>query len=276
MSKIEEALKKARIENQKSAGTDSANHLSKKGRVISGNIKGVVKPVSSSLIKMMKEDDSVTDEDLQNKSLIVPDVQQSGVTDSFRRLRTQILKNAKDENFIVLVTSCVDGADSSFVSMNMGAAFSFDETKTSLVIDCDINSAYLEEMLSLENEKGLVNFLENDNIKVNDLLHDVGIRRLRVIPSGFKTKSECEYFTTERMKILLDGLVERYHDRYIVLNAPSLDKSADANILVDLVDYVVVVVPYGRVTDSDLEERLRKIDKTKLLGVVLNDVPGWP
>lgn len=274
MSKIEEALRKAR-KHIKENDAVPLNVSCDDNSIISGNSTSIVKLRTSSHIKLMKEGVDVTDEELNNKNLINRNIDQPEVTDSFRNLRTQLLKHSKDENFIILVTSCTPCADSSFVSMNMGAAFSLDETKTSLVVDCDINSNKLDDMLLLDYDYGLVDFLENDKINVNDILNDVGIRRLRVIPSGTKKNKECEYFSSVRMKALLDGLVERYHDRYVVLNSPALNESADVSILVELVDYVVIVIPYGSVKDSELEVALKKIDKSKLLGVILNDVPAW-
>ena len=274
MSKIEEALKKAKNYSKRENEPPSESNLNA-NNIISGNNKSIVKLKTSSQIKLMKEQAGISDEELNNKSLIIQSLNQSKITDSFRNLRTQLLKNSKDENFVVLITSCTTGTDSSFVSMNLAAAFAFDESKTSLVIDCDINAHHLEDMLSLDYEYGLLDFLEHEEVRVNEILHDIGIRRLRVIPSGSRQSDECEYFTTERMKVLLDGLVERYQDRYVVLNSPPLSESADTSILIDLVDYVVVVVPYGSVTNSELEAVLSKIDKSKLLGVILNDVPDW-
>ena len=274
MSKIEEALKKAKNNSKRKNESPSENNLNT-NNIILGNNKSIVKLKTSSQIKLMKEQAGISDEELNNKSLIIQSLNQSKITDSFRNLRTQLLKNTKDENFVVLITSCTTGTDSSFVSMNLAAAFAFDESKTSLVIDCDIDAHHLEDMLSLDYEYGLLDFLEHEEVKVNEILHDIGIRRLRVIPSGSRQSDECEYFTTERMKVLLDGLVERYQDRYVVLNSPSLSESADTSILIDLVDYVVVVVPYGSVSNSDLDAVLSKIDKSKLLGVILNDVPDW-
>jgi len=269
VSKIEEALKKARKNPRKEAD------VVEKNTVISGSGKSIAKIKTNSEIGLMKDESELTEQELNSKGLIVRNETQPKVTDSFRNLRTQLLKNSKNENFVVMVMGCIAGNDSAFVTMNLGAAFAFDETKTSLVVDCDISSHKLEDMLSLDYEHGLVDFLEDENISVNEILHDVGISRLRVIPSGIEKFKECEYFTKGRMKVLIDGLVERYHDRYIVLNSPSLNESADANILIELVDYVVVVVPYGSVNESELEGTLNKIDKTKLLGVVFNDVPNW-
>lgn len=271
MSKIEEALKKARLNG---GGTfTSSRQLIPSNKLVSGNSLSV-RSSSSALIKLMKAEAEVSREELTEKGIILPDNSKSKVTDSFRHLRTQLLQKSENENFIVLVTSCVEGGDSSFVAMNMGAAFSFDESKTSLVIDCDLNSNKLEKMLEMDYEHGLVDFLSGE-LDVSDIIIDIGIKRLRVIPSGKKNQVESEYFTTDRMKTLLDSLVERYDDRYVVVNSSSISESADASILMDLVDYVVVVVPYGRVTNKEVEKALRKFDKSKLLGVILNDVPDW-
>ena len=49
--------------------------------------------------------------------------------------------------------------------------------------------------------------------------------------------------------------------------------SADASILADLCDYLVLVVPYGAVTPGQLDSLIDEIDETKLAGIVLNDQP---
>lgn len=274
MSKIEEALKKARAKSTVLSGLNTEKDKPLNDPVISSQARSLVKTASSSLISLMKAEAEAGNDELMKKGIIVPDSGLDKVTESFRYLRTQLLQKSKNENFIVMVSSCGKGVDSTFVSMNMAAAFAFDETKTSLVIDCDIQRKNIEEILELEYEYGLLDFLEDD-IEVAEILKDIGIKRLRVIPAGKKQQIESDSFTNTRMKSLLDNLVERYQDRYVILNSPSITSSADASILVELVDYVVLVVPYGQVTGPELEKALSKVDKSKLLGVVLNDVPGW-
>jgi len=276
VSKIEDALRKARLGGKNLSASPASKSSIANNPVVSSTGNTIIKKSSSSLIKLMKSDATINDEDLINKGIILPVAGNSKVTDSFRYLRTQLLQKSKNENFIVLVTSCFDGFDSAFVTMNMAAAFSFDDSKTSLVIDCDINSNKIDEMLGIEFDSGLMDFLGGD-VNVAEILKDIGIRRLRIIASGKKEQpdTESESFTSVRMKVLLDGLVERYHDRFVILNSPPLSEQADVSILSDLVDYIVLVVPYGGVTAGDLEDALSKIDKSKLLGVVFNDVPSW-
>lgn len=273
MSKIEDALKKAKENRSNISPVASTSGAVEANSVVSGTSMSVVKK-SASLIKLMRDEASAGESELTSKGIILQDSTNADVTDSFRFLRTQLLQKSKNGNFIILVTSCVEGADSAFVSMNMGAAFSLDESKTSLVLDCDFQSDHFEEMLGLDYEAGLIDFLEGE-AEIGDILKDIGIKRLRLIPSGHKHHIESEYFTTDRMKVLLDGIVERYQDRFVVLNSPAISDSVDASILVDLVDYVVIVAPYAGVSTKELEESIKKIDKSKLLGVVINDIPKW-
>ena len=62
----------------------------------------------------------------------------------------------------------------------------------------------------------------------------------------------------------------RYPDRYIILDGPSLEDSADARILAELCDLATIVVPYGLSTTTEVIDAANAIGKTKLAGVVMN------
>ena len=66
---------------------------------------------------------------------------------------------------------------------------------------------------------------------------------------------------------------QRYRNRYIVVDGPSISGSADASVLADLCDFLILVVPYGGVTPGFLDSLIDEIDETKLAGIVLNDQP---
>jgi len=67
---------------------------------------------------------------------------------------------------------------------------------------------------------------------------------------------------------------ERYDNRYIVVDGPSIGTSADARILSEICDYTVLVVPYGGVTTGVLDSIIDEIDERKLAGIVINNQPG--
>jgi len=80
----------------------------------------------------------------------------------------------------------------------------------------------------------------------------------------------------DRMRRLIHSVRERYPDRQGILDCPPLERAADAQILLEFCDYVLIVVPYARATPSRLQAALKLVDVRKLLGVVLNEEPGLP
>jgi Mrp family chromosome partitioning ATPase len=75
------------------------------------------------------------------------------------------------------------------------------------------------------------------------------------------------------MRTMIDSLRGRYHDRYLILDAPSVKNSPDARILSDLADLVVVVAGYGRDTPTAIAEAAGGFDPQKLAGVVFDHIP---
>ena len=175
-----------------------------------------------------------------------------------------------------MITSCVPDQDSSPTTLNLATAFSFDESKTSLLIDCNLNNPKLDALLNMETDQGLTDYLEDNSIPVDSIMHKTGIKRLKTIPAGTARETATEYFTSLRMRQLMSDLLTRYSDRYIFLDTAPINESADTRILVELCDFVILVVPYGMATKSKITESVEAIGKDKLLGIVFNDKPKLP
>jgi Mrp family chromosome partitioning ATPase len=124
--------------------------------------------------------------------------------------------------------------------------------------------------------RGLTDYLEDSSIDVGDVIHPIGIERLRVIPAGERREVPGEYFDTARMQRLVEELRNRYPERFVILDAPPTTESADVHTLAGLCDWVILVVPYGRVTNAQIAEAAKNFPQEKVLGVVFNDEPGLP
>lgn len=175
----------------------------------------------------------------------------------FRDLRTQLYGKVKGNNFSCMFTSVVPGGGSSFVVKNLGAAISLDRTRTSLIVDCNFYKPSLESLIVTDSEEGLTDFLDNDDMGVESIVHASGIPRLRVVPVGNNTEGAAERLSSVRMKAFVKELKARYPDRYILLDAPSIGEySAEVRILAGMCDFVVLVVPYGLATANDIKNAL--------------------
>lgn len=190
--------------------------------------------------------------------------------DAFRELRTQLL-SITDGNAITLVASVSAGSGGSFVARNLAVAMAFDETKSALLVDCDLRHPSQDRTLKLPVSNGLVDYLENSDLNPMDVVHETGIPRLRLLPAGQSRETGAEYFSSVRMRLLLDSLRSSHPHCWLFLDAPPVRGAPDARILSDLADVVVLVAGYGRDTPSAINQAAANFDPKKFAGVVFNE-----
>ena len=194
--------------------------------------------------------------------------------DAFREIRTRLLAMAGQQNFVTLVVAVSPRSGGSFVARNLAAAFAFDDAKTSLLIDCNVRHPGQHKAMGVEPVRGgLVDLMEHPAIGIESILYHTGVPHLRLIPAGKARESGSEYFSSHRMRTVIDSLRSRYADRYLFLDGPAIKGSPDARILADLADFVVVVAGYGRDTPEAISQSLTHFEPSKLAGVVFNEAP---
>ncbi len=211
-----------------------------------------------------------TDQIHQAKGLIYANMQDRKLLDIYRTLRTKLLSTSKKENFITLVTSVVPNHNSCMIAANLAASFALDESKTSMLVEADIRNPRLNSVFDLEDQKGLIDFLESESWGSDEILHKTGIPRVRFVPSGIVRENSGEYYTSDKMHQFIKELVTRYPDRYPIINASSIMDSADTRILFELCEKVVLVVPYGQCSEEEIMQASIAIGEEKLAGVVLD------
>jgi Mrp family chromosome partitioning ATPase len=195
------------------------------------------------------------------------------LVDSFRDLRTRLLAISA-ENFVTLVVPVSDGCGGSFVARNLALSVTFDQSKTALLIDCNLRRPVQDLEMKVDASRGgLINYLEDPEAEVESMLYATGIPRLKLIPAGRSTYGdmEAEHFTSFRMRLLLDSLRSSYSDRYIFLDSPPALGAPDARMLSELADVVVLVAGYGRNTPADIAAAAGNFDPRKFAGVVFNE-----
>jgi len=115
-----------------------------------------------------------------------------------------------------------------------------------------------------------VNYLEDPAAFIADMLYETGIPRLRLVPAGATPLRNKEYFSSFRMRLLVDSLRSRYPDRYLFLDSPPVRGAPDARILSEIADAVVLVAGYGRDSPDDIARAAADFDPNKFAGVVFN------
>jgi exopolysaccharide/PEP-CTERM locus tyrosine autokinase len=280
MSKIEAALEKARSLGTLRPGAKSspASQLVPSSVAATPAVKQLdpdIRVSSSHEIARMDEPWELNKADLAESKIICPDIADHSVVNAFREVRTKILRKSNGRNCILMVSSTSSNAGNSFVALNLAVAFSFDESKTALLLDCNLEKPSYQDLISTEVQYGLTDYLSKEKIDVNQIIHPIGIRRLRLIPTGCRSNEVMEYFTSTKISQLFADIKQRYQDRYIIIDAPPIADSADAHILSELCDHVILVVPYGRTTEAQIRAATKAVPANKLMGVVFNNEPSF-
>jgi exopolysaccharide/PEP-CTERM locus tyrosine autokinase len=230
----------------------------------------VDKYVISKQITRMQEPRRLTSDDLDERRIIYPESPNRKLVNHFRNLRTKLLEKSGGNNFTLVVTGATEGAGSSFVALNLAAAFAFDESKTAVVIDCNLREPSVHSNLDIIADAGLTDFLDDPDYDISRILYPTGIPRLRLIPAGSRRETPSEFFTSFRMKQFLQAVRRRYPDRFIILDTAPVSHSPDARILTELCDYALLVVPHGKLTVSGIENAAGSLNSEKYVGAVLN------
>jgi len=150
-------------------------------------------------------------------------------------------------------------------------AFALDSGKTSLIVNTDIKNKNLDHKFNINCDFGIVDYLNSDDVTVDKILYETPIRRLRYIPSGDAQDDSTEHFTNNRITGLVESLLERYPERFPIISAPSVGSSADASILADSCDCVVLVAPYGKCTEIEIMHAIWSFPSEKFAGLILDD-----
>ena len=157
---------------------------------------------------------------------------------------------------------------------NLAAAFAFDETRQALLIDCDATHPAQHEALNVGGERGgLIDFLENPALPLEDVVYPTGVPRLQLIPSGRIRETPGESYSSLRMRAALDALRATQPNRQILLDGSPVQGSPDARILSDLADLVVLVVGEGQVPSDAIDKAVASFPPEKIAGVVFNRRP---
>lgn len=271
MSTLEKAYLKA-MKVSEDAGEDEKRDILDKASSFPTVSKRETGDILSSRtgISQMSQPKNYSKELLKQKRLIHTAMDDSVLLEKYRSLRTNLLSRTDQSNFSTLITSVVPNSNSHRIAANIAATFALDGAKTSMLIESNIRNPRLNSTFDLDNYKGVIDYLESENWDSDKILYKTGIPRLRFVPSGLKRENSAEYFTTDKMKSLIREISTRYPDRFPVINAPSIAESADTQILIELCDSVVLVVPYGQCSEEEIMHASLAIGEEKLAGVVLD------
>jgi len=166
----------------------------------------------------------------------------SALSESFRAIRSSLQFLYKKQNVdgakTLMITSSVSGEGKTFCSINIATVFALSEKKT-VIVGLDLRKPKLFDEFNLNNSKGVVNYLINQN-GLDEVVNKTEIPYLDVIISGPVPPNPGELIISERMGDLIEELKQRYD--YIILDTPPVGLVSDALELDQFCDVTLYIV----------------------------------
>lgn len=188
--------------------------------------------------------------------------------EQFRTLRSRLYQLRNNQEIrTLLVTSAVPAEGKTFVAGNLAQAIVRQPDRRVLLIDADVRCARLHLALGAPSTPGLTNYLRGE-VDEAAVIQCAPGSNLCLIPGGSEVTDPSELLSNGRIKTLLDRVAPVF-DWIIFDSAPCLPV-ADATILANCCDAVLLVVRAG-VTSSDVAQRaVQEFQDYPIAGVVLN------
>jgi len=209
-------------------------------------------------------------EEGQNELIMTADPL-SPVSEAFRVLRTNIRYSSVDRPLqVLLVTSSGPEEGKSVVAANLATALAQAGLRT-VLLDADMRRSRIHHIFGLHPREGLAGALLAGS--TDGRLQPTEVEGLSILPVGEKPPNPVELLGSQRMRELREELRKSFDA--IVVDSPPALIGADAAVLAQMVDGVLLVVNAGE-TRRDMArqavESLRQVG-ANVIGVVLNRVP---
>jgi capsular exopolysaccharide synthesis family protein len=204
--------------------------------------------------------------------LVAATAPHSLAAEQYRSLRTRIGRAGEGRAIrTLIVTSPAKGDGKSLTAANLALTMAQQFQQRVLLVDADLRQPSIHRLFGLASTPGLSDVLVGSAL-MNEALVTLRDHHLSVLPAGTLPSQPAELLGSVAMRQTLDRLGTQF-DR-IVLDMPPAVPLADVQIALSAADAVVMVVRAGVTPKPAIERALAGLDRTKVLGLVLNEYGG--
>jgi exopolysaccharide/PEP-CTERM locus tyrosine autokinase len=203
------------------------------------------------------------------------------LTNQFRRLKWPVLDAAfgrstasLERGNLVMVGSAMPNEGKTFTVLNLALNISLERDCSVVLVDADVTKSHVSRLLGVQNERGLIDLLQDGQGMLSDAMIDTDIDGLGIVPAGRASAHAPELLASRRMEELLVGESSRYPDRIFLFDSSPVLATNEAQVLARLVGQVLLVVRAAQTAQSAVQDALALLQGSRSIACVLNDVQG--
>ncbi len=188
--------------------------------------------------------------------------------EQFRMLRTQLFHAAETRSLkLITLTSALAGEGKTSTLLNLALAIAQSKEKRVLVIDGDLRRPSVAAYLGIKPVAGLEEALTG-SIEFREAVTRIDGSEIYVLPVTTESRNPTERLSSGRLGEILAELRDGFD--FILIDSPPVMPFADARLLANHSDGVMMVVRAGLAPFETVEKALEILPADRMLGVVLN------
>lgn len=223
----------------------------------------------------------VSVEALHAKGLQPHDDDMDIIAQQFRQIKRPVLNTAfgvgmpetKNAN-VIMLASALPKTGKTFCAFNLAASIARERDLGAVLVDADVLKPNISRSLGLENRVGLIDYLLDPSVTIDDILVGSDLYGIVIVPAGRQHDETTELLASRRMKELVETLSQRFSARAIIVDTPPLLLTNEANVLAEHMGQIVLVVEAGVSSRETVSQAMGSLDKSKPINAILNKARG--
>ncbi|MBN1344656.1 MAG: CpsD/CapB family tyrosine-protein kinase [Phycisphaerae bacterium] len=196
--------------------------------------------------------------------------QDSILIEQYRALRTRLAsQNPRARSRVLAITSSVAGEGKSVTAANLGVVLAEVKHHRVLVLDADFRRSSLAKLFGLVSEPGLTEVLQG-KFALENVVQRTPADNLELISAGnTRGIKPAELLSSKCAAAIFDDLRDRYS--YVLVDTPPSSDVADAGIVGQLADGVLMVIRMGKTSQPMVKQIVQSLQASQvnLIGCVL-------
>ena len=215
---------------------------------------------------------------LANERLLPDAADREVIAQQFRRIKRPVLDLAFGHGVpetigspnVIMMASALAMSGKTFCSLNLAMSIARERDFGAVLVDADVLKPNISRALGLENRVGLIDFLLNPEIGLEDVLVGTNLQDIVVVPAGQQHGEATELLASRRMKEFISRMSERFPGRAIIVDTPPLLVTNEAQVLAEHMGQIVLVIEAGKSTHNVVLEALNSLNRDKPINAILN------
>jgi exopolysaccharide/PEP-CTERM locus tyrosine autokinase len=220
-------------------------------------------------------------ETLRDEGLHPREEDSESINQQFRRIKRPVLSIAFKEEMtgsenpnVIMVSSALPKSGKTFCSINLAMSIARERDVGAVIVDADVLKPNISRALGLEERPGLIDYLVDHTVTIDDILVATDLYGIIVVPAGGRHEEATELLASRRMQEFVHALAERYSSRAIIVDTPPLLLTNEANVLAENMGQIVLVVEAGISTQESVIEAAGLLNSEKPINAILNKSRG--